>query len=124
MSLTKLNAGVAGLDKELVPIAVTKVWTCRWNSGRRLNDGGYIIPQSTVVQFVKATSKISTSLAKGAAEAPSVPTDIGFQPIYLTFAGHSRQVTLRLDEDGSGAVTNGVLSGNPPGVWFSYFLAT
>src|ERR1700688_4643572 len=37
-SLAKLNAGVAGLNKKLVPIAAAKVWTCRWNSGRRLND--------------------------------------------------------------------------------------
>ncbi len=123
MSLTKLNAGVAGLDKELVPIAVTKVWIC-WNSGGRLNDGGYINPESTVVPFVRETNRISTSLTKGPPMAPAVPTDIGYQPIYLTFAGHSRQVTLRLDEDGSGAVTNGVLSGNPPGIWFGYFLAT
>jgi len=125
MSLAKLNAGVAGLDKELVPFEATRVWSCRWNSGGRLNDGGdfNLMGRSSFTSFLKATSQIPTSLTKGRQTAPLVPTGIGFQPIYLTFASHSQQVTLRLDEYGSGAVTNGVLSGNPSLGWLGYFLA-
>jgi hypothetical protein len=123
MSLAKLNAGVAGLDKELVPLEATKVWICVWNSDRRLNGGGYILPESNVASFVKETKNIRTSLTKGTQIAPSVPTGIGYQPIYLAFASRSRQVTLRLDEYGSGAVTNGVVSGTPSTLWLGYFLA-
>ena len=122
MSPTKLNAGVAGLNEEFVPIDATTVWTCRWNSAGRLNDGGYILPEWTVVSFVKETNKISTSLTKGRQTAPPVPTDIGFQPTYLTFASHSEQVTLRLDA--GAAATNGVLSGSPSAGWLGYFVAT
>lgn len=119
-SLTKLNAGVAGLDTQLVPIAATKVRTCRWNSGGRLNDGGFLSAES-LGKFVDETNRLPKSSSAAPRRAHPRDSLIASQPIYVTFATDSQQVTVRFDA--LGAVTNGVLSVEPTCGWETYFLA-
>jgi hypothetical protein len=120
-SPAKSNAGVAGLDKELVPIEATKVLSCRWNSDGRLNDGGYISEGASGAPFVKATSQIPSSLKRDPPNVPVPGKGIGSQPMFFVFSGRSQQVTLRLDSDG--VLTNGVRFGVPTVNWLGYFLA-
>jgi len=120
MNLATLNAGVADLDRKLVPIAATKVRECRWNAAGHLNDGGQMSLPS-VSAFVALTNRLQHLAVPPQQRAHPRNSLIASQPTYLTFATSAQQVTLRFDA--AGIVTNGVLTTQSTCVWEAVFVA-
>jgi hypothetical protein len=116
--LARVNASVKGAREKLVPFAATKIWSCRWRSRQRLNDGGYM---ASVDRFEDDTNRLPRSSNRPVRRAHPRDKLIASQPIYFTFANDSQEITLRLDAYGD--LTNGFVSVQPSCGWEANFLA-
>jgi len=127
--LTKVNTGVKGLDRVLVPITAVQVRMSRYS----LVPGAGLIGERTLVssdaaRFEAETNRFPASLPT-TLPAPPPYSPSGSQGLVgdegcmqewrhlVTFASDSQQVEIY--EDGCGAVSNGVLGAQSTAQWFS-----
>jgi hypothetical protein len=105
-SLAKLNAGVQGLAKRLVPIAAVRVRWCEYGLSTGRVDT-FMLPQPAVTLFEGDTNRLPAGSL-----AASCMADVPFD--FLTFASGSQKVVVA---ESCGDVTNGVFSALPTAQW-------
>jgi len=117
-SLAALNSGAKGLGTKLVPIEALYLRICQYGSdglpARRAvlsGSGETVIENET--NLLRRTQEIAL------AESPTGTSCLG--PFYLTFASHTRHVSLTVT--GCDAVTNGVFLAFGTTTWLSELAA-
>jgi hypothetical protein len=130
--LSRLNTGVQGLDKTLVPIVASKVRICQYDVGLPKTTGpvGLTGPQSEVIGTVVLTSAASARLGtqvdafpRFSSASSSLPGCGG--PTYhaeyflLTFANHADNVDVEEDNTRCDPLSNGTLRANPSSSWIN-----
>jgi len=109
------NTGVAGLAKELVPIAALNVRLCNYDSVWDLASNAVFQPVPTSAVEVQANGFPSYAPPRGALGCPKR------NPSMLTFASDSQRVTV--ETFGCGVVvvaTNGALTVRPTANWLNF----
>jgi hypothetical protein len=111
-TLNRLNGGVHGLDKTLVPITATRVRVCEYDA--RGGATGALIASAVLVsatakQFENETNRLPPPLVDNSG-APALYS----YRVLFTSAAQRVDVLVRLDLDG---VTNGVLHSQPTAQW-------
>ena len=124
-SLTTLNVGVDGLDKELVPITALAVRVCRY--GR---DNTFSTLPAHLVASALLDGQAATTFEKATNQLPGNPAepDCGFpgssNPFVVTFASKTQRVTVSnyarcdvSDPKPGAPVTNGMLHAQASARW-------
>jgi hypothetical protein len=114
--LTKLNAGVAGLDKKLVPIIASRVRVCSY---QHLPNGNAAVgsppPPGAVAQLENETNRLRRrpiySWRGGCVKYPGT--------LFVTFASDSQRVDLLANVGCDTPATNGVLHVDPTAKWLT-----
>ncbi|MGO9874244.1 MAG: PASTA domain-containing protein [Acidimicrobiia bacterium] len=131
--LMKLNAGVAGLDKMLVPVTNLTVRVCKYATPaggesyfRTALIASVLLERPASTAFTDETNRLPlTARQQFGCGSLSGPEPIGAGPtFFLTFGGHSQQVTVMAPFARSGtsrpsacAATNGFSYADPTTAW-------
>ena len=112
--LTKLNAGVAGLDKKLVPILALRMRVCTYaGNGQPVDRPGLTGSAATTIE--NGANALPTDQRTALNQTPTGPCGAG--PLFVTFVNRAQQVSLTVT--GCDAVTNGVFLAFGTATWLN-----
>ena len=114
--LTTLNAGVVGLDRELVPIGALKVRLCSYGPDGLLDGGKGVLTPLAAGHLEVETNGLASFRPPSTGSAGSRCID-GDRSL-STFVGR-QQVTLATSGCGVAVTTNGVLYAHPTPKWLT-----
>jgi hypothetical protein len=125
VDLTKVNAGVKGLDRALVPIAAVRVRMCKYGDG--FIGERMMVRPANVARFEAEANGSAVSLPTTPPPISATQGLTGEEGLtgedcvqdgayVVTFASASQQVELR---GSCGGIGNGILSGHSSMHWFS-----
>jgi hypothetical protein len=112
-SLATLNAGIAGLDEQLVPIAAVNVLACTYDDAGAHLAGAVRLGATVAAPFEGDTNSISRQTLPLPACSPPPPSATSY---FLIFASDAQRVRVGVPA-GCAGLTNGVFVAAPAAQW-------